>query len=218
MASSKDETLAMSNIAYRFMNAGFVKEANDELQKAIKVENFHRNVGEAIATLKDMPEEEKKSVDEILKKTEPKRNFFKQLGEAITFPDIDSLPEIWTGPDCDLAIGVEKGRLFAVGQFERTSSSALSTLLSGEKKTTLHKLTYKGDVRGRRVLGTLTKKNEGAQPSGGLLGIGDGAEIEFAMVISRDKATISVVEEPSSGSPRFYTLRPKVSAPVSTEM
>jgi tetratricopeptide (TPR) repeat protein len=207
-ASSKGETLAMANLAYKLMQSGFLNEADDELQRALKIEDFHRNVGEAVSALKDIPDEEDKTLREVLKRIEPTRQFFQKLAEAITLPDPKDLPVLWIGPDCELAISVKAGELTAAGEYDRPPNALASAFTSG-LKTTRYKLTYTGKMRGRRVRGTLTRKSDSAKQSAGLLALGADEDIEFAMVIHSDGTTISVVERQSSSTPRFYDLRAK---------
>jgi tetratricopeptide (TPR) repeat protein len=209
-SSSKGETLAMSNLAYKFMNAGFLSEANDQLQLALKTEDFHRNVGEAVSALKDIPGEEDKRLKDALKKVEPKRQFFHRLGEAITYADVEYLPDRWKGPDCELVITVANGEFLGVGEYERTTTSnTLAGLLQPVTKTTRYRVCYEGKILGRRVVGTVTKKSEGESAgAASLLGsLGEGDDIEFAMIVEQDELTIVVAERYSSTVPKFYELR-----------
>ena len=82
-SAEKGETLAMSNLAYKFMQAGFLKEADEELQRALQIKDFHRNIGEAVSSLKDIPENEDTKLKEAIKKIEPKRQFFNSLARLI---------------------------------------------------------------------------------------------------------------------------------------
>lgn len=209
IACSKGETLAMSNLAYKFMQAGFLKEADDELQRALKIDDFHRNVGEAVSALKDIPEAEKRKLKESLAAVEPKRQFFHDLAAAATLADLEELPQRWIGPDCELSVSISNGEFRAFGEYDR-KTGGLGMAFTSVAKTTHYKLTFTGQVRGNRVIGTFTRKSDDEKLNAGALALlGDGSdETEFAMVVAPGAESIAVVERQSSTSPRFYTLRP----------
>lgn len=203
-SSSQKETLAMSNLAYKLMQAGFLKAADEELQKALKIDDFHRNVGEAISALKDIPDTEEKTLKDALQKLEPKRRFFQAVGGAIASADIEELPNRWIGPECELSVTIQGGKLLASGEYLR-AGNALAGILS--QKPTLFKVHYEGTIVGRRVMGTMTKKSEGTTSSSSLLGgLGPDGEREFVMVIDPGGQNISVAEQLSSNVPKFYFL------------
>ena len=54
----KDETLAMANVAYQYMDNGFEEEASKILNKAKMFENPHPNVAQAISSLAERKEKE----------------------------------------------------------------------------------------------------------------------------------------------------------------
>ena len=66
-AEEAGETLAMSNLARKFISAGFVEEAEAECNKALKLQDYHKNIGHTLAKLKDLPDEEDKKEEEVLK-------------------------------------------------------------------------------------------------------------------------------------------------------
>ena len=199
----------MSNLAYKLMNGGFLAEADVELKRALSADDFHRNVGEAVSALKDIPEDEEKKLDETFKNVEPKRALFQRLGQAIAHPDVEKLGSRWRGPDCELTVNIVDGEFIASGEYERTATSGgLSGLLTPVTKTTRYKLTYRGRILGRRVVGTVTKKaeNDSSAATSLLGGLGsDGDDVEFAMIVEEDARSIAVAERQST-SPRFYTL------------
>ncbi|MGH2509720.1 MAG: hypothetical protein ACRDHZ_20260, partial [Ktedonobacteraceae bacterium] len=51
-------TLAMSNLAGKFITAGFLPEAAKQCETVIAIKDYHKNVGHFLARLKDVPEEE----------------------------------------------------------------------------------------------------------------------------------------------------------------
>ncbi len=115
---------------------------------------------------------------------------------------------LWSSPNCDLTLTIAAGEVTLVGEYERTTG-ALSGLLSGQK-TTRYRVQYNGKIRGRRVVGSLSKKAAGETATSTILGeLGIGDETQFAMVIDADDQNISVAEQLSSTTPNFYQLHAK---------
>ena len=202
-AASEGETLAISNIAYKLMNAGFLEDADAELQKALKLGSYHRNVPEALAQLRDIPENENSLLEEAQSKSRPKIEFIKRVGRALADVAPRELPTIWDGPACKLALSVNNGGFLAVGTYERQSSGIGSAFGSSKSTVTI---TYKGSVIGRRVVGKVTRKSEGPAANS-LLGLGlDDAGTDFVLVIERGDSKLSVMESPTSTLPTFYGI------------
>jgi tetratricopeptide (TPR) repeat protein len=204
-AASMGETLAMSNLGYKFMQAGFVDQADEEFKKAIQIEDFHKNVGEGISALKAIFENEDKLRDEALEKSRDKVELFRKLGHAITQAPMGDFEGVWAGPDCELKVSVRQDSFIAVGEYERTSKNALASMLAA--KVDHFKVEYIGKIFGRRVIGTVkrTAKNKENSTVLGSLFLGD-KDIRFCAIIPDDISSLSVAENFNSTNPRFYSL------------
>lgn len=204
-AAEMSETLAMSNLAYKYMNSGFTEEADAELHRALKVEDFHKNVAEAIAALKDIPEQEQKKVETVLKETDEKRTYFRELGRAVICGDVESLPDVWYGPDCELTLDIRSGVFTAKGSYER-SPNFLASL--GSNPTPIHHtIEYSGKVLGRRVIGNVRRTSDRKNQSTGLLSLGIGDDdVEVVMIFNASLTEIWVAERLSTNSPKFYRI------------
>jgi tetratricopeptide (TPR) repeat protein len=98
-AFEKKETLAGSNLAYSFLNAGFSDEANNVLEKAKAEDNPHPNVGSAIAALgqkKEAEEEEKKKVSD---RAVAEQRFMKAFGKLRFTTSTDHFAGNWRNAD-----------------------------------------------------------------------------------------------------------------------
>jgi hypothetical protein len=195
----------MSNIAYKLMNAGFLDDAEAELQNALKLDNFHRNVPEALSQLRDIPERENSSLDEAQAKVRPKVDFVRAVGRALVQIPPQDLPAIWEGPVCKLAISLKSGGFVAVGTYERQSSGIGGAF--GSSKPSQVTITYKGSIVGRRVVGKVTRKSESSPAVNSLLGLGLNDEgTDFVLVIEEERGKLLVMESPTSTSPTFYEI------------
>src|SRR5262249_53726811 len=83
-AEGMAETLAMSNLAQRFMSGGFLSEAEKICTDALKIENFHENVANTMGEVKAVPAAEDEKQAELLEKAQIKSEFYRQFGRAIS--------------------------------------------------------------------------------------------------------------------------------------
>jgi Flp pilus assembly protein TadD len=117
-AAERNETLAMSNLGYKLMQAGFIEDALAQYKKAIALENPHKNVGQLFAALQSVPEKEdekqKALIDEVKKRTV----FLQKLGGAVGAPEIAALGESWQGPGCVLTCSLDRGTIRLEGSFD----------------------------------------------------------------------------------------------------
>ena len=59
-AESLGNTLAMSNLSQKLINAGFLDEAAEICDRALEIKDYHKNIGSTIARIKVLPELKKK--------------------------------------------------------------------------------------------------------------------------------------------------------------
>jgi tetratricopeptide (TPR) repeat protein len=81
-AFSGKNTLAGANLAYKFLNAGFVDEARRTIDEAKAFSDVHPNVGSALATLSERTEAENQKLNTILKDGGELQRFLKGLADA----------------------------------------------------------------------------------------------------------------------------------------
>ena len=207
-SAESGETLAMSNIAYKFMGAGFLNEAKSQIQEALKHSDHHRNIGEAMSRVKDIPDEESKSVDEVIDKAKSRLAILRDLSESIVKPNVKDLPSDWVAPDCILHITIDGLVFRAEGEYEVESKNpfGLTPLLT----KTQYKITFEGKLVGARVVGEMQRKQIGSGSSAtGLLGLGSAdTKHKFAMIIFPQENKIRVVEQFLSNFPKEYWIAP----------
>lgn len=204
------ETLAMSNLANKLIEAGFLSEAKAICDEALKLKDIHKNVGSTFGLLKGVPDDEEKKELEAVRRVKPLSEFYKEFGRGISRPMQANLPNRWQGPDCVLDFVFSGSGVSALGTYERPSPMGLAALAlpgSGSAPTRL-RVDYQGFARGQAIVATVVRKNEGekTRPRTLLDSVDDGAK---ALLVLRDDASeIQVCEHVSGGSSRFYSLKP----------
>lgn len=74
-AAAGGNSLARSNLAYRYLHAGFLKEAKEQLDQALSEKEPHKNANEAYALLTSTPEVETQKLDDALGAVAHKASF-----------------------------------------------------------------------------------------------------------------------------------------------
>lgn len=173
------ETLAMSNLAYEFLKAGFIPEARAICDKATKIEDYNPNVDEAQARIKAIPNEEEKREQEEFEKAKIVSSFYQDLGLSLIATPIPGLAETLKelkDEVCSLEVHIDETDFSAEGKYVRTG---LRRLLGSESEDRTMIRSYKGRIHGRAIVGAVRSRDEGVKVS--LLG--DEPELAFLGII-----------------------------------
>lgn len=82
-AAEHGNSLAMANLASLYIQSGFFDEAEEILKKAIKLEDLHENVGDALYRLKQARIREEESWKKLLDKAKELKKIIRFFGEAL---------------------------------------------------------------------------------------------------------------------------------------
>jgi len=193
-------------LTYKLLNAGFIREAKAEADKAMAIQLHHKNVEASLVALTEHADKEQKQVDEIQQKSKRKADFYTRLGGKLCEPDIVNLSNQWQGPACRLSVTVTGDRFTATGSYERPVNGLVGALTGISNITALEHIEYKGKIIGHRIEGKIKRWDEANRArSSSILG----ALIEdtkFLMIASSSK--IEIMEGPTTTSPSFYELTP----------
>ena len=94
-AAELKETLAMSNLANKYLDEGFEKEATDILERAMKEKSPNKNVGQSWMILEDKREAEKELWKDSVNTGTHDQQFFWNYAEARY--DISAKPNLFAG-------------------------------------------------------------------------------------------------------------------------
>jgi tetratricopeptide (TPR) repeat protein len=204
-AAERNETLAMSNLGYKLMNAGFIEDALAEYKKAIALEKPHKNVGQLFSSLQSVSEKENGEQRTLIDEAKKRTVFLQRLGAAVGAVETADLGESWQGPDCVLTCSFDGNTVKLEGSFDRTNpfagilSSLGSSPAAGAKVK--HKVTYSGKVRGRAVFGVVSSGPDGAASD---LGLNASAAYMF---FSEDHGELYVMAGADTDNPTYQRLR-----------
>lgn len=212
-AEAKGETLAMSNIANKFIRAGFLDEAQKICELALAAKEYHKNVPKSVGRLKDVPDEEDKKETELLQKAKPISEFYKDFGRSVAKLTPPNLPSRWEGPDCALDTSVKGASFVATGSYDQRTLGLIALAMFGrgtsseaDAKPVRFRVEYRGTIKGHAIVGTVTRRREDEQPKASSLLASEEAP-RVLMVLSDDGTEIRVLKQAKTGTPRFYYLK-----------
>jgi hypothetical protein len=207
------ETLAMANLGYELMNAGFLVEANEICKKALAIEGFHANVGSLSVALKGHDESESKTVENTLDQAKERAAFYVSFGNSLGMSELKALANNWIGPECELSLNLDGDQVLLHGSFQRAANplSAAIGMLSSNVAVR-HEVQYKGTLRGRAVMGLVKRTSD--EKSLSLLGSATEPQ-RFLMTVSSDNLVVLYPSDVSA-KPVMFKRReatPQLQAP-----
>jgi tetratricopeptide (TPR) repeat protein len=207
-------TLAMSNLAKKLIYAGFLPEAEEICEQAMKIKDYDKKIGLAISRIKEVQEEEERKQETILSDTKQYREFYRDFGRACGKPSPSPLLGAWQGPKCNLDVEIKEGILTAEGSYEVPSVNALASAITGWKgflqtpEVTRNLVRYKGILTGLAVKCQVTVEGEGQAVKSRTLLTETAGSREALMIISDDLNEILVYEKGAPEAQKFYVLKP----------
>jgi hypothetical protein len=203
------ETLAMSNLSFKLSDAGFLEEASQLCNQAIKIENCDPQVGAAIARIKEVRQNEEEKEQKILEGTKLKRMFFVEYAHACTKNRLTSISGIWEGPECRLDVVVKDGKFEAPGSYEKQGFGiGLAAALSGipgpykESQKKIFEVIYSGEIIGHGIKYRHWVRGKDLMPT---LLTDDNKE--GLMYVSDNVTEIHVYEKGKRTEEKFYSLK-----------
>jgi len=152
-----DGTLAMSNISYRFINAGFEKEAREICDNALKIKDYDKRIPVTINSIEEKIEAENKAGETIYNEIKPDQDYLIKYAKSLVMPLLNDISGKCKSNECELEFSITDGKFEAHGSFEKEESIKGIGLVGlgfsankkpQTKKITKHKITYQGSVRG----------------------------------------------------------------------
>lgn len=125
-SAENKETLAMANIAGRYLNEGFIEDAKREIKKAHELSGedieVHGNIGIAQNRIEEILEKEKREEKVILEKAEKERKFRVKYSEAFYYEvdlDKEKIDGNWSTSWGDIKIIFDKEKKSFKGSGEK---------------------------------------------------------------------------------------------------
>jgi tetratricopeptide (TPR) repeat protein len=202
-------TLAMSNLAKKLISAGFLDEAQQICNKATKIQDYDKRVGEAISKIGDVRKEESLKEEKELESIHGRRRFSIEFAMAYRPGESIELSPKWKSPLCALDITVQNGKFFAKGEYQRSKTSlgllAALTKPAIPSEPTYSKVVvvYNGSIIGRAIEYDLLITRESSNAE-----IAPTLTLKHGLMsILKDKTEILVLEKDKEDKEELYSLK-----------
>lgn len=172
----------MSNLAHKFIGAGFLDEAEEICQRAINMPDYDQQIGTAISGIREMRQKDEKGEQETLERARKLRSPYIGYAHACSKKAIPDIEGIWLSPLCPFKIVIKSGIFEAKGSFENRNPLA-NLYESGPRRV---ETTFSGVVSGHGVRYSELRKTEGSTSE---------VKHEGIMVLSDDLKDITVYPE-----------------------
>jgi hypothetical protein len=98
------ETLAMSNIAQKYISEGFFEEAKLICNKALEIKGYHKNVIIALSQIETNITDENEREKQLFIDVNLKRNNILQIAKGLLQKQIKEISKYYRHPNCDLEV------------------------------------------------------------------------------------------------------------------
>lgn len=200
IAEEKESTLAMNNIARKYLEAGFLSESEQQCNKAKKSEDYHKNIDSTLFQLKGKREEEQNKQTRILDESKLAHDFYVNFGRAAAKGGAPHIVGDWSTKKCNLKLELKDGKLKAHGTYEESGLGLASLFMPKTEavKPRRYEVLYEGEVTGYAIRGTLRKNEEGKRVRSSSLLTSDETTKDVLMILSDDLDSINVYQKDAS--------------------
>jgi tetratricopeptide (TPR) repeat protein len=169
-AKDEGDTLAMSNLAFKCLSAGFLVEARALIDDALKRTNVHGNIPRALTQLEEQEANESTTLVKITDKCSAANTFYNEFGAAMLRIPSRDLSGRWKELDCELEVIVNGASFIAKGQYDRNMNALgmvapMSYLHIPPSRFETWMVEYEGTVSGCAVEARLYRQRVGETPS-----------------------------------------------------
>jgi tetratricopeptide (TPR) repeat protein len=214
-AEEAGNPLATTNIASKLIAAGFLPEAQKQLEAALQATEAPTNLPEVLEKAANVPREEAKRLDEVLEKAVDKSEYFARFGRAVSEPEPANIAGQWIGPDCPLTVTINGDQFIAAGSFDQPENSLLGMMRPFVSQTQRVSVEYRGRIIGRGVEANVSRSStrEGVVVTPSILSATNNPA-RTLMAISADATEITVMELSSSHEAKFYSISRQRTLPL----
>lgn len=220
-SAKNKNTLAMANIAERYLNEGLIKDAEREIKRAHDLfkENIevHGNIGYAKNRMEEILEKEEKKEKEILTKAERERKFRVKYSEAFYCEvDIDKekIDGIWSSSwgDIKIIFDKEKNSFTGSGEKKLPPDEFLLTLIKNQSGShrdffTRRLISIQGSITKLSGWYEIIMEEKDEYADGTSYGEKKTYKVTGRMVINKDINKIEVMEKKNDEDFKIYSWK-----------
>ncbi len=202
------ETLAASNLARKYLDAGLSDEAITLLKEAQTKENCVPDVSRTLAAVHEKTQQNSQEQEKVVAQAEQHRDFLLPFATGFLSPIATNLPGRWSFPSGELELQMNGSELSGSREDRTSVNSPLSSLFGTAPKSIIRiaKFKFSGTVSGRTCKFKLeTTRTE--EPSGwSFLGTPSDSKIEGYILFAEDGYSAEVAELKAGKPEKYYKI------------
>lgn len=200
-SSELGETLAMGNLALRYLNAGLIEDAQNECEKAEAIPDHHKNIKSVRLRIdKKIEEEEEKNITST-RSAKKRSTFLRRFGEAVLQPMPESVPRSWHHKKYgSLSVTIDGINFTATGSYHKPRN----LLALGAKTAQRVDVKIQGTITGKAI--DITIEEDDGTPKGVSLLNALGNSSAALMYLTDDESQFIVLEKPFGDDADYYTI------------
>ena len=203
-------TIAISNLADKFIKAGFLDEAKEICDGAVKKKDYDERVAGKISKIKEVITQEDEKENNIIDNTKKRREFYSKYAKQYIKRKTPDFTGSWQGPKCDLNVVIKNSLFEAIGSYEK-KDEGLASMFGIQKSGILQArakkidVKYTGSIYGYAIRYTVEENEEGKINT--LLSVP--MSKKGLMILSDDLTCIEVCEKSEKDKYTYYSLEKK---------
>ena len=201
------ETLAGSNLARKYLDAGLSEEAIALLKEAQTKENCVPEVSRTLAAVHEKIQQDNKEEEKIVAQAEEHRDFLLPFAIGYLSPAATNVHGHWSFPSGELELHLNGSELHGSREDRSSRDSPLASLFGTPKSITrIEKTQFSGNVSGRTCKFNI-EKTRTEEPSGwSLLGSPSDSKIEGYILFAEDGYSAEVTELKAGKPEKYYKI------------
>jgi hypothetical protein len=202
LASESNYPLSLTNLAARYLDGGFLQDAQDMADKSSDLEEKSPNLGWTITQLKERPASEEEKESKILKEAVSLSRFYQIFGNSCTRALLEPLPQHWRSDEVKLLVAtISEGTITVAGRYE-SRVGALGIAFNPSVTIEERIFRFVGTLSGASAIGWV--RRDKVDTAASLMA----PSVSALLCFERDGTTAHILESPSEGMPRSYKLTP----------
>jgi Flp pilus assembly protein TadD len=210
------ETLAASNLARKYLEAGLSDEAVGLLKEAQTKENCVPEVAATLAAVHEKSQQNIQQEEKVIAQAEQHRDFLLNFAPGYFSPAATNLPGRWSLPSCEIQLQLNGIELSGSREDRTTTTAPLSYLSYGlaglhgstpKSITRTEKFQFSGNLSGRTCKFRL-EITRSEEPLGfrSLLGGSGDSKAEGYIIFAEDGNSADVVELKAGKPEKYYKI------------
>lgn len=187
-SSENNNTLSMANQGYLLLDAGFIKEAQEIAQEALKKEEVHENIYSLLSAISEKKKEQEKKWHELINNSKNEQQFIRKYVEAYYTNNKHSFNGKWK---------LSSNKTIDIEVIDNKIDVKWEEIKGGLSNSEIYLTKLLGFVHKSSLKGRYSQSKKDKSTVSSLLALSLDINVEFIGVISNNGYTIELISDNS---------------------